>query len=79
MKNGHHLYRSFDGHQILYSSLFKKYVLSLIDSPINRKGPMRGYHQCYCNDWKSEAVAQGKFQRKSSEVDRIGFFNWCYT
>ena len=32
IKDGHHLYRCFEGHQILYLSLFKKYVVSLIDS-----------------------------------------------
>ena len=32
IKDGHHLYRCSEGHQILYSSLFKKYVVSLIDS-----------------------------------------------
>ena len=32
IKDGHHLYRCFEGHQILYLSLFKKYIVSLIDS-----------------------------------------------
>ena len=32
IKDGHHLYRCFEGHQILYLSLFKEYVVSLIDS-----------------------------------------------
>ena len=32
IKDGHHLYRCFEGHQILYLSLFKKYVVSLTDS-----------------------------------------------
>ena len=32
IKNGQHLYRCFEGHQILYLSLFKKYTVPLIDS-----------------------------------------------
>ena len=32
IKDGHHLYRCFEGHQILYLSLFKKYTVPLIDS-----------------------------------------------
>ena len=32
IKDGNHLYRCFEGHQILYFSLFKEYVVSLIDS-----------------------------------------------
>ena len=32
IKDGHHLYRCFEVHQILYLSLFKEYVVSLIDS-----------------------------------------------
>ena len=32
IKDGHHLCRCFEGHQILYLSLLKKYILSLIDS-----------------------------------------------
>ena len=32
IKDGHHLYRGFEGDQILYLSLFKKYIVSLKDS-----------------------------------------------
>ena len=32
IKDDHHLYRCFEGHQIVYLSLFKKYIMSLIDS-----------------------------------------------
>ena len=32
IKDGHHLYRDFEGDQILYLSLFKKYMVSLKDS-----------------------------------------------
>ena len=43
IKNGQHLYRCFEGHQILYLSLFKKYVVPLIDShPLLEKGLREG-------------------------------------
>ena len=43
IKDGHHLYRCFEGHQILYLSLFKKYIVSLIDShPLIEKGLREG-------------------------------------
>ena len=64
IKDGHHLCRCFEGHQILCLSLLKK-IYTVINrlSPINRKGLKGGYHQCYYNYWKSEAGAQWKFQR----------------
>ena len=43
IKDGHHLYRCFEGHQILYLSLFKKYIVPLIDShPLLEKGLREG-------------------------------------
>ena len=45
IKDGHHLCRCFEGHQILYLLLFKKQI----DSPINRKGLKRENHQRYYN------------------------------
>ena len=36
IKNGQHLYRCFEGHQILYLSLFKKYIMSVIDPLIEK-------------------------------------------
>ena len=36
IKDGHHLYRCFEGHQILYLSLFKKYIMSVIDPLIEK-------------------------------------------
>ena len=32
IKDGHHLYRCFEGHHILHLSLFKQYVVSLKDA-----------------------------------------------
>ena len=43
IKNGQRLYRCFEGHQILYLSLFKKYIVPLIDShPLLEKGLREG-------------------------------------
>ena len=36
IKNGQRLYRCFEGHQILYLSLFKKYIMSVIDPLIEK-------------------------------------------
>ena len=78
-KNGHHLYRGFEGHQNLYLWLFKQCGVSLIDSHIIIEKDLReGIIQSHYNYWKSEAAGQGKSHRKSSEVDRIDFFNRFY-
>ena len=43
IKDGYHLYTCFEGHQIVYLSLFKKYIMSLIDShPLIEKNLREG-------------------------------------